>query len=139
MKRLPNILMSLATLAGIAALAVAPGAFAACKECGTVTDVKTIKKEGQGSGLGLVAGGVVGGVLGHQVGHGRGKDVATVAGAAGGAYAGNQIEKNANAVTEYHVIVTMDDGSSRTFKYKSPVGYKTGDAVKVVDGKLIRQ
>ncbi|HEY4999100.1 MAG TPA: hypothetical protein VII36_08150, partial [Usitatibacter sp.] len=40
---------------------------AACHECGTVTDVQTITKEGEGSGLGMVLGGVAGGVLGHQV------------------------------------------------------------------------
>ena len=38
---------------------------AACNECGTVTDVKIIKIEGQGSGVGAVTGGVLGGVVGH--------------------------------------------------------------------------
>src|SRR5215216_1771852 len=77
---------------------------AQCKECGTVTNVRTIKKEGEGSGLGAVAGGVIGGVLGHQVGSGRGKDVATVAGAGAGAYAGHQIEKNQKSTTSYEVV-----------------------------------
>src|SRR5215469_7330590 len=44
--------------------------------------------------IGTVAGAVVGGVLGHQVGGGSGRDLATVAGAAGGGYAGNRIQKN---------------------------------------------
>lgn len=43
---------------------------------------------------GSVIGGVAGGLLGHQIGGGRGKTLATVAGAAGGAYAGNQVQKN---------------------------------------------
>lgn len=43
---------------------------------------------------GTVIGGVVGGMLGNQVGGGFGNKLATVAGAAGGAYAGNQIQKN---------------------------------------------
>ena len=49
---------------GIAAAAIfalstgfATGALAACKDCGTVVDVKTIKKEGEASGVGAVAGG----------------------------------------------------------------------------------
>jgi len=42
---------------------------------------------------GTVIGGVVGGLLGNQVGGGTGKTLATIAGAAGGAYAGNQIQK----------------------------------------------
>ena len=44
--------------------------------------------------IGSLAGAVVGGVLGHQIGGGSGRDLATVAGAAGGGYAGNRIQKN---------------------------------------------
>jgi len=44
---------------------------AVCNECGTVTDVKTVKIVGQGSGVGAVTGGVLGGVVGHQVGEGE--------------------------------------------------------------------
>lgn len=43
---------------------------------------------------GTVLGGVLGGVLGHQVGSGVGNKLATVAGAGGGAYAGNRIQKS---------------------------------------------
>ena len=118
---------------------VAGTAFGACKECGTVTSVKTVKKQGEGSGVGAVAGGVVGGVIGHQIGSGRGNDVATVAGAAGGAYAGHQIEKNQKSTTSYQVVVTLEDGRTRTFSYGSATSYKVGDKVKVVDGKLTRQ
>jgi len=41
-----------------------------------------------------VIGAVAGGVLGHQVGGGRGKDLATVAGAGVGAYAGKKYNDN---------------------------------------------
>ena len=123
----------------VLASAFAPAAIAQCKECGTVTDVRTIKKEGEGTGLGMVAGGVIGGVLGHQVGSGRGKDVATVAGAAGGAYAGHQVEKSQKSTTSYQVVVKMEDGKSRTFYYSNPTSFKAGDPVKVVDKKLVRQ
>ena len=121
-----------------AAAAFAPAASAACKECGTVTEVKTVKKEGEGSGLGMVLGGVAGGVLGHQVGSGRGKDVATVAGAAGGAYVGNQVEKNQKSTTTYVVYVKMEDGSNRSFNFSGPTSYRAGDKVKVSDKKLTR-
>src|SRR5947208_2527003 len=83
----------------VVSAAFAPAALALCKECGTVTDVKTVKRAGEASGIGAVAGGVIGGVLGHQVGAGRGRDVATVAGAAGGAYAGHEIEKSQKSTT----------------------------------------
>ena len=124
----------------LAALAFASaGAFAQCKDCGTVTDVRTVKKQGEGSGAGAVIGGVAGGVLGHQVGSGRGRDVATVAGAAGGAYVGHQVEKESKSTTSYVVHVRLDDGSNRTFTYNNPTSYKVGDKVKIVDKKLVRR
>ena len=130
-------------IAGTAAALLAVGftidASAMCKECGTVTNVETVKKEGEGSGVGAVAGGVVGGVLGHQVGSGRGNTAATVVGAGAGAYAGHQIEKNQKSTTTYRVGVKMEDGKTRTFTYASPTSYKIGDKVKVVDGKLTHQ
>ena len=121
------------------AAAFAPATFAACPECGTVTDVRTIKKEGEGSGLGMVIGGVAGGVLGHQVGSGRGTDVATVAGAAGGAYVGNEVEKSKKSTTSYQVVAKLENGTTRTFNYSGPTSFKVGDRVKVVDKKLVRQ
>ena len=87
---------ALTTAIFLGAIALAPAADAACDNCGTIVETKTVKKEGQGSGAGAVVGGVLGGVLGHQVGGGRGKDVATVAGALGGALIGNEVEKNKN-------------------------------------------
>ena len=114
-------------------------AFAACNNCGVVTDMKTVTVKGEGTGLGAVAGGVLGGVLGHQVGGGRGKDVATVAGAAGGAYAGHQVEKNAKSKTQYQVIVKLETGETRTFTYNAASAYKVGDKIKIVDKKLTRQ
>src|SRR3954470_15765563 len=105
----------------------APAAFAACDNCGTVTMVNTVKKEGEASGGGAVLGGVVGGVIGHQIGSGRGNTAATVAGAAGGAYAGHQIEKSKKATTTYQVLVKLDDGVNRTFNFSQPTSYKIGD------------
>lgn len=47
----------------------------------------------QNSAVGIGLGAVVGGLLGNQVGDGRGRTLATIAGAMGGAYAGNEIAK----------------------------------------------
>ena len=120
------------------ATAFAPAALALCNECGTVVNLKSVKKEGEASGVGAVAGGIIGGVLGHQVGSGRGNDVATVAGAAGGAYAGHTIEKNQKAKTSYGVIVKLEDGTERSFWYSQPTSYRVGDKVRIVDKKLTR-
>ena len=113
-------------------------AFAKCDNCGTVTDLKTVKQKGEGSGVGLVGGAVLGGVLGHQVGGGRGKDLATVAGAGVGAYAGNEAEKKYKEKTVYQVVVKLESGSTRTFSFNTASAYKVGDKIKVVDGKLTR-
>ena len=121
------------------AVALAPSALAACPECGTVTDVKTVKKEGEGSGVGAVAGGVLGGVIGHQIGSGRGNTAATIVGAGAGAYAGHQVEKNQKTTTSYQVVVKMEDGKSRTFNFSKETSYRVGDRIKVVEGKLTRQ
>lgn len=40
--------------------------------------------------VGAIVGGVAGGVIGSNIGAGRGRDLATVAGVAGGAYAGHE-------------------------------------------------
>ena len=121
-----------------AALACGP-AFAACNNCGTVVDVKTVKKEGEGSGAGAVIGGIAGGVLGHQIGSGRGNTAATVVGAGAGAYAGHQVEKSQKSTTTHQVVVKMEEGNTRTFNFANPTSYRVGDKIKVVDKKLVRQ
>ncbi|MES1981210.1 MAG: glycine zipper 2TM domain-containing protein [Pseudomonadota bacterium] len=120
-------------------LLFAPVAQALCNECGTVTNVRTVKIEGTGSGAGVVAGGILGGVLGNQVGGGSGKDLATVGGVVGGAYVGNQAEKKSKETTQYRVSVKLENGKSRTFKFSSPTSYRIGDKVVVSNGSITRQ
>ena len=47
----------------------------------------------QNSPLGIGVGAVIGGVLGNQIGSGDGKTLATIAGAIGGGYIGNEVAK----------------------------------------------
>jgi outer membrane lipoprotein SlyB len=117
-----------------AGLAFAPASYAVCHECGTVTDVKFIKQQGEASGGGAVLGGIVGGVIGHQIGSGRGNTVATIAGAGVGAYAGNQVEKNVKKKTYWTVAVRMDNGGTRNFTYTNKPAVHEGERVKLVDG-----
>jgi outer membrane lipoprotein SlyB len=114
---------------GSAAFAQSP-----CTDCGVVTSVRASEVKGSTSGVGLVAGGVLGGVLGHQIGGGTGKTVATVAGAAGGAYVGNKVEQNKNTKTQWSVGIKMDGGQQRTFVYSSQPTVHEGDRVKLIDG-----
>jgi len=108
-----------------------------CIDCGTVSGVNVVEQQGEGSGLGAVAGGVVGGVLGNQVGSGSGRKIATVAGAAGGAYAGHQAEKYLKTTKRWDVAVRMENGSSRAFSYEKEPALRVGDKVRIVDGGLV--
>lgn len=47
------------------------------------------------SPVGIGVGAVIGGVIGNQMGSGDGKTLATIAGAIGGGYIGNEVAKNA--------------------------------------------
>jgi outer membrane lipoprotein SlyB len=105
-----------------------------CQNCGTVESIREISTRGDSNGLGAAGGAVVGGLLGNQVGGGHGKQAMTVVGAIGGAFAGNQIEKQARATISYETRVRMDNGSSRTIGQATQPVWRDGDHVKVVDG-----
>lgn len=109
---------------------------ATCANCGVVKSVNLIEKKGEGSGVGAVAGGVAGGLLGNMVGKGDGKTVATVAGVAGGAYAGHQVEKTVRSTKYYDIAVKMEDGSVRHFHQNTHPGLEVGQRVKIVNGAI---
>jgi outer membrane lipoprotein SlyB len=110
---------------------------AECGNCGIVESIREVEVRGQGTGLGMAVGGVTGGLLGNQIGHGGGRAVATVAGAAGGAYVGNEIEKNSRSHAAFRITVRMEDGTYRTVTQRSHPGYAVGERVKVVDGTIV--
>jgi outer membrane lipoprotein SlyB len=118
-------------------LSVAGPAAAACKDCGVVSEVRIVEREGKASGAGAVAGGVGGALLGNQVGKGNGRTAMTVVGAAGGAYAGHQVEKSMNKTRAWDVAVDMEDGKQRHFSFKSEPAFRKGDKVMLRDGKLL--
>ena len=129
----PYFVRFLILVSGIAAGSVAL-AQSPCTDCGVVTSVRVNEVKGSTSGVGAVAGGVLGGVLGHQIGSGRGNTVATIAGAAGGAYVGNKVEQNKNTKSQWSVGIKMDSGQQRTFVYSNQPTVREGDRVKLVDG-----
>jgi outer membrane lipoprotein SlyB len=90
------------------------------------------------SGLGAGGGAVVGGLLGNQVGSGNGRTLATIAGAVGGAYAGNRVERNMHSVTYTDVRVKMAKGGYRTFTEQGRPRFGNGDRVRVQQGRLTR-
>src|SRR5690349_16368908 len=129
------VLAAFATATGASAQLSSQGS-AACTNCGVVKSVRQIDKKGGSSGVGAVAGGVVGGIVGHQFGSGRGNTAMTIAGAAGGAYAGNEIEKNKNKKKYWSVSVKMDNGTTRSYSYSNKPEFRQGDRVKALDGRL---
>lgn len=114
-----------------------------CNTCGVVESSQAVQRQGEVNGignsqigLGTVAGGVLGAVLGNQIGHGSGRTAATVLGAAGGAYAGNTVEKNMKKVTVYEMRIRMNDGSYRTIEQSNAISsgtqvYVEGNSIRV--------
>lgn len=116
--------------------AAAPAA-PVCRSCGVISDIREVKHEGQGTGLGAVGGGVVGGLLGNNVGQGNGRTLATIAGMVGGGLLGNKIEKTQRATVSYEVSVKMEDGTSQLVSYEKSPPWRVGDPVKVANGTLV--
>lgn len=144
------LLLAGALALGPAATAAAPTAASAaasavtlrladlCDGCAIVEAVTTEKQKGEGGIVGKVGGAVVGGVLGHQIGGGTGKTLATIGGAAAGAYAGNEVQKRTSAKTIWRTRVTQKDGSQRTFETSTDPGFKPGTVVRI-DGSTLRK
>ncbi len=109
-----------------------------CANCGVVIAVNAVEEQGKGSALGVIGGGVVGGLLGHQVGNGSGRDLATLAGAVGGAFAGNAIEKNAKKTKHFDVVIRMDDGTERIYHQPQDLGFANGDKVRIENDVIIK-
>ena len=114
-----------------------PAAKLACYECAKVLSVTQSEKKGEGGALGMIAGGVTGAILGRQVGGGTGKDLATIAGAAGGAFAGKKIEEKVKTKAVWIVNVQYTDGRQAQFEFPQDPGFKMGDAVKNSGNTLI--
>src|SRR5271170_4464678 len=101
---------------------------------------------------GTVIGGVAGGLLGSTIGGGAGRTLATVAGAAGGAYAGNQVQKNMQqknvVTTTERRCKTVNDtteqlvGYDVTYRFEGKEGVlrtfsKPGATLPVKDGQVV--
>jgi outer membrane lipoprotein SlyB len=116
----------------------APATAAVCTNCGVVEAVNLVEVKGDGSYIGMIAGGVAGALLGSQVGHGTTTTVAEVAGAAGGAWAGNEVEKRIKTTKHFEVVVRLDNGGSQVISYPAQPGFAVGTRVRVENGALVR-
>ncbi len=107
-----------------------------CVNCGTVEAINTIQVKGDGSYIGLIGGGIAGAVLGSQIGDGRGRTAAQLLGAAGGALAGRELEKNVKKNTHYEVVMRLESGGIQTFAYPTAPPFKVGENVRI-DGTVL--
>lgn len=110
---------------------------------GVVTAIEQVAAEyqgiaGSGYGLGTVVGAVIGGVAGNQVGGGSGKTAATIAGSAGGAFIGHQLEKRRQGEASYRVTMRMPNGSQQSLEMASVGDLRVGDRVRLENGVLLR-
>jgi len=111
---------------------------------GVVQSIDLVQQDstdGNRVGIGAIAGAVIGGVLGNQVGGGSGNTAATVLGAAGGAYAGHQIEKNnqsPQSVNAYKFTIRLRDGAYQTITQTANADIRVGDRVQIDNGVLRR-
>jgi len=101
---------------------------------GIVESVREVEQKGDAKGVGAVGGGLAGAVLGHNIGdHNK---LVTVLGAAGGAFLGNQIEKQARATKHWELTVRYDDGTTQVFNSDTAPFWHQGDRVRLYEGKL---
>jgi len=110
-----------------------------CANCGVVDSIRVIEHRGQGTGLGAVAGGLTGMLVGNQFGRSNGRAAMTLLGGVGGAYAGNEIEKNTKKSTSFEIRVRLDNGRIHTVYGASSTAFAVGDRVRVVNGAVLPQ
>jgi uncharacterized protein YcfJ len=99
------------------------------EECNNVQVQRQAPVQDRDRVAGTVIGGVAGGLLGSTIGSGSGRTAATVLGAAGGAYAGNQVQKNMQRkeviTTTERRCKTVNDTTQKLVGYD--VTYRLGD------------
>lgn len=125
-------------LAGVALLLGAcstPPAFQVSEpsaRVGTVISITQDSVQNVNSGVGTIGGALVGGGIGSLFGGGSGQTVATVVGAVGGAYLGNQAAQRSHTFV-WRIGVRYDDGSVATVQQTTAPALRIGDRVRVTN------
>ena len=109
-----------------------------CANCRVVEAINVIEVKGEGNYLGMIAAAAADLASEQRTGQTAGKTIATVAGAAGGAYAGREIENRMKTTKHYEVIARLESGGTQAVSYESESGFRVGDRVKVENGTLVR-
>lgn len=144
MKRLlPVLALSALTLAGCANTSPYSGNVYSGNQAksaqtvsfGTITALRQVQIQADsraGGLLGSGGGAVIGGLLGNQVGGGSGRQLATVAGALGGAVAGTKVEESTNRVSAWEMEIRQDNGQNVIVVQKADQNYQVGQRVRLI-------
>ena len=97
---------------------------------GTVESITQDTVQNVNTAVGTVGGALIGGGLGSLIGGGTGQTVATVVGAVGGGFAGNQLAQRSQTFV-WRIGVRYDDGSLATIQQTAAPGLRIGDRVRV--------
>jgi outer membrane lipoprotein SlyB len=97
---------------------------------GTVISITQDAVQNVNTGVGTAGGALIGGGIGSLFGGGSGQTVATVVGAIGGAYVGNQAAQRSQTFV-WRIGVRYDDGSVATVQQTTAPALRIGDRVRV--------
>jgi outer membrane lipoprotein SlyB len=102
---------------------------------GTVESITQETVQNVNTAVGTVGGALIGGLLGNQIGGGRGQTAATVIGAGGGAFVGNQAAQRSQTFV-WRIGVRYDDGSIATIQQTAAPALRIGDRVRVTSNGI---
>ena len=102
---------------------------------GTVESITQDTVQNVNTAVGTIGGALIGGGLGSLIGGGTGQTVATIVGAIGGGYAGNQLSQRSQTFV-WRIGIRYDDGTLATVQQTSAPALRIGDRVRVTGSGL---
>jgi outer membrane lipoprotein SlyB len=97
---------------------------------GTVESIVQDSVQNVDNAVGAIGGALIGGGLGSLIGGGTGKTVATIVGAVGGGFVGNELAQKSTTFV-WRIGVRYDDGTYATIQQTAAPGLRIGDRVRV--------
>lgn len=100
---------------------------------GRIVRIDPVELEGDHQlGVGAIVGAAAGGLLGSFIGHGTGRDIAVVAGALGGGFAGNAVQNRyVDKRAGQHVTVRLQNGVAVAVTQPADPNLRVGDHVRI--------
>lgn len=100
---------------------------------GTLVSTRPVKIQAKDEAIiGTLGGAALGGIAASTIGGGRGRGVATVAGAIAGGIIGKSVEEQANLIDAVELEIRKDNGEHIVVVQKADPGYQPGRRVRLV-------